>query len=360
MELERIAVLLAGGSGERLWPLSRTRRPKQFLILPGRNRTLLQEAADRFVPLVGWHGLYIVTTEAFAPLVAQQLPQLQCCNLLDEPCTKNTGPAIGHAAAIAGERHGDAVLLVSPCDHVISGAESFGAALVLAVRGAEALDGPVSIGINPTRPETGYGYLMPDAEESFPGVRRCIRFEEKPTTARATRLIEDGWLWNSGVFACRLSVMRRLIAKTMPELVQGLEAIAAADGSTSYSGELGKWFGADDGFPEITIDRGMMEKLDCLYVIEAGAGWDDVGDWSAMERHLPGDCGGNTLHGDIVTVGTEGCDIIGSDRPVAVAGLRDMLIVDAGDALFICPKDDPEQLRLLRRELRERNRLDLL
>lgn len=343
-------VIMAGGRGERFWPLSREECPKQLLRFDG-EKSLLQRTVDRVLPLTGTDGVYIVTSEHLRDKVIEQLPHIPPQNILTEPIGKNTAPCIALAAGHLRARGGkdDAVMAVLPADHAIFDDETFRQTLMHAyhlVQSPMYRDSLVTIGIEPTRPETGYGYIRIGAGRAFRDVKfyEVQGFVEKPNRERAESYLRSGdYFWNSGMFVWRLGTIQKALADYLPEVAQAMERIQSAVDTKDYERVLKQTYSA---MPSISIDYGVMEKADQILCVPASFGWDDVGSWSALGRLLPADRDGNVVRGAHVSVDTKGCVVYShTDRLVATVGLQDVVIVDTDDALLICHKDSVQQVR---------------
>ena len=281
------AVIMAGGRGERFWPKSRGNYPKQFLSLTKDGETMIQKTVKRLLPMVAMEDVFVVTNVSYAALVKEQLPQLPEENILLEPCARNTAPCIGLAAAVIRKKYGEAMMLVLPSDHLIRYEEMYVDTLRQAVAVAEKEQNLVTIGITPTYPETGYGYINfeRDTDLGMPGVYRVERFVEKPDLDTAKEyLASHRYLWNSGMFVWKTSSILANIQKLMPDIYEGLERIEAAVGTGSYASVLETEYHA---FRSESIDFGVMEKAENIYTLPGSFGWDDVGNWLAVERINP-------------------------------------------------------------------------
>lgn len=336
------AVILAGGSGTRLWPLSRERFPKQFLPLLG-ERSLLQDTVERVRPLVG-DDLCVVAGEESRFLVAEQLRELgldPSGRVVSEPVGRNTAPAIGLAAlgCDAGQ-----VLLVLPSDHAIRD----GAAFCRAARAAEAVAHAgylATFGISPSRPETGFGYIrLGDPLPGFEGFRAAARFVEKPDRATAEGyLAEGGYVWNSGMFCLAAGTLLDELAGHAPELREGLEALRPFL-------EAGKPVPADRyrALPKISIDYAVMERSRKVAVLPVDPGWSDLGSFAALLELLPTDADGNAVRlaagGRAVTVESRGNLAWAGNKVVALVGVRDTLVVDTADALLVCDRSQAQEV----------------
>lgn len=343
------AVLLAGGSGTRFWPLSRAKKPKQFLSL-ATDRTLLAETFSRVEELASAQRTWVVCGRDHAPLVQKALPALPPTHLVVEPAARNTAPAIGLAAVEISREDPSATLIVLPSDHHIAQPAAFRDALRTAVRIAQGGD-LVTLGIPPTRPETGYGYLR-RGELREPGVYAVEAFVEKPDAATAQKYVRDpAYSWNAGIFIFRADALLQAIREHLPALHEVLNRISADPAALAV---------AFPGAPAISIDYGVMEKARRIALVDPGPiGWSDVGSFAALSEVRPLDSRGNALSGDALAIDSEGCVVLSEGgRLVATVGLRDMCVVDAGDAVLVVAKDRSQDVRKVIEELRARGRTD--
>lgn len=356
--MKTTAVIMAGGKGERFWPRSRTNCPKQFLSLTADGETMIQKTVKRLAPLVAQDDIYIVTNAAYLDLIAEQLPELPPENVIAEPCARNTAPCIGLAAAIIEKKYGEAVMFVLPSDHLIHAEDMYIDTLRKAAEAAQAGENLVTLGITPTYPETGYGYIRYVKGSGKDGVYEVECFVEKPDLARAQEYLADGgYLWNSGMFIWQASAILKNIEVHMPELYEGLQPIAQAYGTPEFDKVLQDNFGK---LPAESIDFGIMEKAENIYTIPGTFGWDDVGSWLALERINETDSEGNMLSGDVINVDSKNCTVCGGARMVAVLGLEDVVIVDTPDAVLVCDKNSTQDIKKVLAQLRAQGRVELL
>ncbi len=350
------ALILAGGSGTRFWPLSRQTRPKQLLALEG-ERTLLRDTLERLSPLVGAESVWVCTTEALAEAVRRDLPEVPAAQILAEPEGRNTAPAIAWAVRSMPESARRGVVAVLPADHRVGDGAAFRAALAQAAEVVEREDRVMTLGVVPRWAETGYGYLELAAETAperagADGVRRVARFVEKPSPENAARFLAAGnHLWNAGIFVFRGSTLLDVVARLEPELSRGLEAIAAAPERLRelYS-----------RLPAESIDYAIMEKLDGIATIPLDCGWSDLGSWEALAEVLPPDATGNFSRGDTLAVEAGGNLLFADQGTIAVLGVEDLVVVRTGDAVLVCPRSRSQEVRKLVAELAGRGRRDLL
>jgi mannose-1-phosphate guanylyltransferase len=342
------AVIPAGGSGTRLWPLSRADHPKFLLPLTGSTASLLQATVQRLAALVPPERTVIVTGRPHAAAVAAQLPGLPADNILAEPSPRDSCAAIGLAAAVIARRDPDAVMGSFAADHLVENVDRFAATIREAVGGAEQ-GWLMTVGMRPTRPETGFGYLQcGDAEGS---IRRVLRFKEKPDHAQAVRFVESGdYLWNASMFVWRVDVFLAELARQQPELHDGLMRIAAAWEGPDRDAVLGQVW---PGLPRIAVDYAVMEGAAAqgkVATVPADFGWSDVGDFHNLGDLLPADEYGNVVlpgNGTPVLVRDSAGSVVVSstDRLVATLGLKDVVIVDTPDALLVCARDRAQDVK---------------
>ena len=362
------AVIMAGGSGTRFWPLSRRQLPKQFLKFAG-DHTLIQDAAGRCPPAVTPDRTWVVTNAAQAVETARQLPDIPTSQILVEPCARNTAPCIGLAAIQLLAVDPDATMLVMPADHVIQPAAMF----QQAVREAEALVArePCSLvlfGIEPTQPATGFGYIqrgepvlmpMSDGTSSF-GPRenaasgwptfRVRSFQEKPNQLTAARYVASGhYYWNCGIFVWRAQAILDALATFAPEITERLKRLRAGIGTPEWSELLEAVF---PEMPSISIDYAVLEKTSHVCVLEAPFDWDDVGSWQALPRLLSSDREDNTTVGQVCGIDTTGCIVrTTDDHLVAMIGVKNLIIVHTPTATLVADKRDESSVKQLIAEL---------
>ena len=341
---------MAGGRGERFWPKSRIDMPKQFLTLNETDESMLQLTVSRILPLVEMEDIYIATSEKYREIVKQQLPELPDGNILCEPVSRNTAACIGLGAVHIAKKYGDAVMYVLPSDHLIKNTMLFRRTLNEAACIAE--EGPrlVTLGITPDYPETGYGYIKIDPAVSAGRAFGVECFVEKPDRATAKRYVmSEQYLWNSGMFIWKVSTILENIERYLPDTYSGLMRIGEAIGTDSEESVLEKEF---TGFPSVSVDYGIMEKAETIFVCACSFGWDDVGSWLAMERIQPINEFGNVIKGAAVTVDTKNTIIQGDKRLIATVGIEDLIIVDTEDALLVCDKNSAGEIKSVTEKLR--------
>ncbi|MBS0205955.1 MAG: mannose-1-phosphate guanylyltransferase [Planctomycetes bacterium] len=352
----RHVVIMAGGSGTRFWPESRRQLPKQFLKFAG-DQTLIQQAASRCCPAISAEQTWIVTNANHAAETTRQLPQVPKHQILLEPCGRNTAPCIGLAAIQLLAIDPEAVMLVTPADHVINPTAMFqqavNQAMELVAREPGAL---VLFGVEPTYPATGFGYIHRGeqlADTSWPTFQ-VKSFQEKPNQLTAARYSASGeYYWNCGIFVWRAQTILDALSKYAPEIFERLQRLRAAIGTPGWSQALETEFPA---MPSISIDYAVLEHAASVYVLEAPFDWDDVGSWHAMARLNPADRDGNTLDGMVCPVESSGCIVrTSADHLVAMIGVKDLIIVHTPTATLVADKRDEGSIKQLIAELERRN-----
>ncbi len=360
------AVILAGGSGTRLWPLSRELYPKQLLRLTG-NRTLLQETADRLLELTPAERILTVTNRRQRFEVAGQLSEIApplAANVFVEPEAKNTAPAIALAAVFIRERDPEALMLVAPSDHLILDRKGFGEAVQRA-RGAAQEGGLVTFGVTPTRPETGYGYIEAlGGREDGGGPFKVKRFVEKPDRDTAeSYLSQGGYYWNAGMFLWRAGSFLDEVSRHLPEVDGELEALGRAleeeEAGAVRSGGAALQ-SVYERLPRISVDHGIMERTGNAHVVPADIGWSDIGSWESLYDISAKDEAENVFQGDVIDIDARGCLVFDDKRLVALVGCRDLAVVSTDDALLVCERTRTQEVGEIVEHLKKRSREEYL
>ncbi|UUZ83046.1 mannose-1-phosphate guanylyltransferase [Paenibacillus sp. P26] len=346
------AVIMAGGKGERFWPKSRTHLPKQFLNISG-NKSMIQQTIARLEKLIDIKQIFIVTNELYAELIRAQIPHLPHDNIIIEPIGRNTAPCVGLASVIIEEKFPDSTMVVLPSDHIIENEEGFIQILKTAVEVAQEDSHLVTLGIQPTYPETGYGYIESTNHINVVNgldVHKVNKFVEKPDSETANKYLSAGnFFWNSGIFIWKTATIRKYIKELMPDMNDVLESMKAGFKTDKRSEVIKSEF---HKMPDQSIDYGIMEKVDSIYVIPCIFGWDDVGSWTALDRINDRDENGNVIKGNILNIDTKRCIIESNGKLIATLGIEDLIIVDTEDVTLICTKDKAQEVKLLLKELR--------
>ena len=363
------AVIPAGGSGTRLWPLSRAGNPKFLHPLTGSTLTLLQATVERLAPLAPADQTYVVTGVAHAAAVARQLPELPTENILVEPSPRDSCAAIGLAAAVIALRDPHAVMGSFAADHLVRDHERFIAVLRQAIDGAR--EGHLmTVGITPTHPETGYGYLECGDVLGGGPVQRVQEFKEKPSFDIARTYVESGhYLWNPSMFVWQVDVFLRELARQQPELHAGLSTIASAWHTSAREEVLGQVWPT---LPKISVDYAVMEgaaAAGLVATVPGDFGWNDVGDFHTLGDILPGDESANVViepasngeKADVMLLDSTGVVVVPhSGRHVSVLGMHDVIVVDTPDAVLVCPRDRAQEVKKLVDVLKARGDLRLV
>jgi mannose-1-phosphate guanylyltransferase len=349
--MKKVVLLMAGGRGERFWPKSRASMPKQFLSLFG-NESLLQQSFSRALGVTGDpNGIFVVTGGEYQDLTRSQLPELPEENIIAEPQGRNTAPAIGYASAIIENRLGDdAAIAIMPSDHVVLNEKKFCRAINHALEVAINSQQLVTIGIKPTRPEEGYGYIE-CGELSGESLYKARRFIEKPPLERALAFLKSGnYLWNAGIFIWRLSTFNSTVAAVAPELSRGLVKIRQLL-SQGRAEEVQSEFLSLEAQ---SIDYALLEHAENLMVVPGEFGWDDVGTWASLERVFAKDEHENIIKGEAQVFESQGniIDNILSDKVIVAYGIEEMIIVNAQDVMLITKKEHSSNLKKVLAELK--------
>lgn len=354
------AIVMAGGVGTRLWPLSRRRSPKQLLALTGET-SLLQQTVARLGQLLKPHDIYIITSQAHVRATQEQLPQLPPDNVLGEPLARSTCVAAGLATVLA-RRESDEVSLVLPADHYVEDEEAFVEAMREAVRVAER-GYLVTLGVLPKHPATGYGYIKVGEQlhESSPSAL-VERFVEKPDAEKAERFLkEGGYLWNAGLFIWRVYAFRQALERFQPALAEALDRIAALNRTPGWMSDVRDIL---EPVPAIQIDTGIAESAAAegrMAVVPLDAGWSDIGSWSALLEALSEERGDSLVaSGRHLDRGSRNVLVHGGERLIVTVGLSDVIIVDTPDALLVCATDRAEEIKPVLDEIAEKAGEDYL
>jgi len=341
-------IIMAGGIGSRFWPMSRSSFPKQFHDILGRGKTLIQETFDRFAEFIPAQNIYIVTNDAYKDLVQDQLPLITEDQILCEPVGRNTAPCVAYAAYKIFKKNPKATFVVAPADHLIQKEDIFREAVQLGLKTCEEQDIIMTLGIQPTRPDTGYGYIqfVDDAEQK--GYYRVNTFTEKPKLEIAKAFLESGdYVWNGGLFVFSWDTIKTAFTAYLPDMD---ETFSAIHDHYYTEGEEEAIRNAYSSCQNISIDYGIMEKADKdnkVYVIPGDFGWSDLGTWGSVHENSEPDPHRNAVHGlgilydsenNIVKTTHEG-------KVVVLKGLKDFIVVDTDDALLICSKDDEQFIK---------------
>jgi len=349
-------LIMAGGSGTRFWPRSKAVKPKQYLNLFG-NESLLQSTIKRFSTFTDTDNIYVVSGKSQAEVLEQQTTMLPKANLIYEPVGKNTLPCIGLAAMFAERENPEGVMVVTPSDHLIENDELFRDTVLAAVKIAEDRDGIVTIGITPTYPATGYGYVM--TEENITGVEKIKqfkveRFVEKPNeTTASAYLKQGGFYWNSGLFVFKISVFLDAVKQFAPALYTDLRKIQADLDSPSFEETLDKIYRAVES---ISVDYGIMEHAKNIYLVEGNFVWNDLGSWESVYLTSEKDENGNAGSGESIIVDSKNSYIYSETGVIALVGLDDVIVVQDGNTTLVCKRDKAEEIKKVVDQLKAANK----
>ncbi|WP_346857569.1 mannose-1-phosphate guanylyltransferase [uncultured Draconibacterium sp.] len=355
-------LIMAGGSGTRFWPRSKTLKPKQYLNIFG-DDSLLQDTIKRFATFTENENIYIVSSATQAKVLEAQTPMLPKENLIYEPVGKNTLPCIGLAAMYAELENPDGIMVVSPSDHLIENDGLFKDTVLAAAKIADEKDGIVTIGITPTYPATGYGYVQ--TAEDITGAEKIKqfkveRFVEKPDEATATKyLMQGGFYWNSGLFVFKVSVFLKAVAEFAPELYADLRKIQADLGNPTYHQTLDTIYRAVEG---ISVDYGIMEHAKNIYLVEGNFDWNDLGSWESVYlADEKKDENGNAGAGETILLDTRNSYVYSEgEELVAVVGLEDVIVVRDGNTTLVCKRDNAEDIKKIVDQLKAENKKQYL
>jgi mannose-1-phosphate guanylyltransferase / mannose-6-phosphate isomerase len=355
-------IILAGGSGTRFWPVSREQSPKQLQKFVG-SGTMIQNTVQRLLPLIPIEKMYVGTHHQQALETLRQLDSLEFSpdHLLAEPCSRNTAVAIGLVARMIADKDADAVMAVFPADHVVANSESFIKVLQKAKSLAQK-DFLVTLGIPPTRPETGFGYLKQGTEiKGFEETYHVEQFVEKPDVSTAQKYLELGtYFWNCGVFVWKATTLLEELKKHAPDIHSQLKTLTgclqSSKGKRAHLELNEKGCKIFSSLPSLSIDYAVMEKSSNVALVPACIGWNDVGAWDALDEVCEKDSSGNVLTGNVLAHDCNNSIVHGHNRLIAILGLKDTIVVDTQDALLVCAKDKSQDVKKLVESLNEKGR----
>lgn len=345
-EMEHTYVaIMAGGIGSRFWPVSRTNHPKQFLDILDTGQTFIQQTVDRFLGFVPLQNIFIVTADEYVGITKEQLPLLPVENIVSEPFRKNTAPCIAYISFKLQQRDPEAVLIVAPADHLILDKERFQAVCRDAIGYANAFNALLTLGIKPSHPNTGYGYIQHEDRQTEDSLYKVKTFTEKPNKQLAQTFLASGdFLWNAGIFVWRVSCCIEAFQKHLPEMY---ELFASEQEQFNTAGERAAIEAIYPQCTNISIDFGVMEKADNVYVIPASFGWSDLGTWCSAWENMEKDYFENAVAGEkVIVFDTAKCMVHAPNGKLLVLqGLEDFIVVDTKDVLLVCQKDKEQEIK---------------
>ncbi len=345
MNSHHYVAIMAGGIGSRFWPMSRTHFPKQFLDILNTGRTLIQATYDRFAKFIPADNIYVVTSAQYRDIVLKQLPELTSDQVLCEPSRKNTAPCVAYISYKLQQRDPEANLICAPADHLILNEKAFEETCLQALQFTKEIKALVTLGIEPTNPNTGYGYIQYDQRPVAPNIFKVKTFTEKPDKELAKTFVASGdFLWNAGIFVWRTSSIIQAFETHLSEIHEVFDVEKAHFNSAKESEAI------DRIYPQcvnISIDYGIMEKADNVYVIPSSFGWSDLGTWASAYETLEKDYLDNAVAGDQVMIIDATQNMVHADNQklVVIQGLEDFIVVDTKDVLLICRKDKEQDIK---------------
>lgn len=345
MNNNHYVAIMAGGIGSRFWPMSRSNHPKQFLDILGTGKTLIQQTFERYARIVPPENIYIITAQEYVNMVKQQLPTLPVGNILAEPSRKNTAPCIAYIAFKLFQINPNALMMAAPADNLIMDNQAFLETATNAFEFVDHINALVTIGIKPTHPNTGYGYIQHDAPEVAPGVHKVKTFTEKPNLELAKTFISSGdFLWNAGIFTWKVKNIVAAFEKLLPEMY---EVFAAEKDNFNTPAETEAIARIYPQCTNISIDFGIMESADNVYVIPASFEWSDLGTWNSAWENMEKDYFQNAVAGNhVMVVDAKNCMVhVPNNKLVLLQGLENYIIVDTKDVLLICQKDKEQEIK---------------
>jgi mannose-1-phosphate guanylyltransferase len=337
--------IMAGGIGSRFWPMSRTQYPKQFLDILNTGKTLIQQTFTRYNSFIPAENIFVITSREYSTIVQQQLPALPSENILAEPSRKNTAPCIAYIAFKLLKKDPDALMIAAPSDNLITDTEEFVKTAHKALDFVNHVNAFVTIGITPTHPNTGYGYIQHDTMEAAPGIYKVKTFTEKPNVELAKTFMKSGdFLWNAGIFIWKVKNILTAFEKYLPEMH---EVFAAEKDKFNTPEETEAIETIYPQCTNISIDFGIMEKADNVYVIPASFSWSDLGTWNSAWENMEKDYLENAVAGkNVVVIDATKCMVHAPDgKLILLQGLDDFIVVDTKDVLLICKKDKEQEIK---------------
>lgn len=345
MNKHHYVAIMAGGIGSRFWPMSRTSFPKQFLDILGTGKTLIQQTFERYTHFIPIENIYVVTSEEYVGIVEDQLPGMPKANIIAEPSRKNTAACIAYIAFKLYQKDPEALMMAAPADHLIMEKDEFAKTALKALDFVGSINALVTIGIKPTYPNTGYGYIQYETKEAAPEIYQVKTFTEKPNQEIAKAFIASGdFLWNAGIFTWKVKNILTAFEKHLPEVY---DVFAAEKDSFNTGAEKEAVERIYPQCTNISIDFGVMEKAENVFVIPAGFTWSDLGTWHSAWENMEKDYFGNAVIGKkVMVMDAKNCMVhVPEEKLVVLQGLNDYILVDTKDVLLICKKEKEQEIK---------------
>lgn len=344
-ESKMYCVIMAGGIGSRFWPISRVAKPKQFLDVLGTGKSFLRHTFERFKGIIPIENFLVVTNTRYRSLVLEQIPEISRKQVLCEPIGRNTAPCITYAAFKIRKTDPNAIMVVTPADHLVMDNKEFRRVIKQSAAFASTNNAMMTIGIEPSRPETGYGYIQVDAKQGEPGnINRVKTFTEKPNAEMAEVFLRSGeFLWNSGIFIWKAQRILDDVALHLPDTYQLFESIEQSYNTPSEQKAID---GVYSESRSISIDIGIMERAENVYVASSNFGWSDIGTWGSIYQNSPKDDELNAATDEALLYNTKRCIVrIPKGKVAVIDGLSDYIVVDTDDVLMICPMEQEQRIK---------------
>ncbi|MEY2587493.1 MAG: hypothetical protein RLY11_1342 [Bacteroidota bacterium] len=345
MNKQYYVAIMAGGIGSRFWPMSRTSYPKQFLDIMNTGRTLVQSTYDRFKKFIPEENIFIVTSEEYVPIVQEQLPEMKWENIVAEPSRKNTAPCVAYISYKLRELNNKGALICAPSDHLILDETAFTKVCLEALSFVTQHKALITLGIKPSHPNTGYGYIQFEQQPASDNVYKVKTFTEKPNVELAKTFITSGeFLWNAGIFVWQVGSIVAAFEKHLPEIAELFEAEKSAFNTSSEKQSIEKIY---PQCSNISIDFGIMEKAENVYIIPSSFGWSDLGTWNSAHDNMDKDYLGNAVSGnEVMVIDATRCMIHApNNKLVLLQGMDDYIVVDTDDVLMICKKEKEQEIK---------------
>lgn len=349
---DQYVVIMAGGIGSRFWPFSRKDNPKQFQDILGTGKTLIQQTVDRFEGICPKENIYVVTNEAYEGLVREQLPFMGADQILLEPLMRNTAPCVAYAAYKIASCNPNANLVIAPADHIILNEEVFRQHIRKALDITARHDVLATLGIRPTRPDTGYGYIQVLYDQDLEGIHKVKTFTEKPNLELAQTFMESGeFVWNAGIFIWNVQSILQKFRKHLPEMAEAFDEITPHYFTRQEGGAIRSAYYQSKN---VSLDYGIMEHADNVYVLPGDFGWSDLGTWKSLYELADKNQDGNVVQGEVMLYETNDCIIkTPEEKLVIVQGLQNYIVAEYNGVLLICQKDQEQRIKQFVADVRE-------